>query len=257
MSRFQSQQQAIAHLLLQIENIKARLSRISTPGGALRIESTTLQGGVWPHAHDNAEGAGIVEYSPTTLSNWNGNQDPGNIWQAIDQLAARIKVIEGATGASSSQPAFAQTTMLMFGMEYTGPSPAQRTNHIPVMIAVPFATWTNQPAALTEIFGGTIGRLKALLNDYSEVRLHVNVLGAGAATPAKIRGQYSTDDSTYAYFDGSSEPSVDISSTGRKVSSWIPLPAAAKADVFLRVVGIDGDAAADPSFGIIAFEFRG
>lgn len=114
MSRFQSQQQAIAHLIAQVENIKARLSRISTPAGQLRIESTTIQGGVWPHDHADSEGAGLVEYEPAIASNWNGNQDPGNLWQALDQLAARIKAIEGL---SLPQPVFSTGTMLFSGME--------------------------------------------------------------------------------------------------------------------------------------------
>jgi len=116
MSRFQSQHQAIAHLFAQIENIKARLSRISTPGGQLRIESTTIQGGVWPHDHADAEGAGQIEYEPAIASNWNGNQDPGNLWQALDQLASRIKAIEAAL-IGIPPIVYPANTMLFNGME--------------------------------------------------------------------------------------------------------------------------------------------
>lgn len=126
---------------------------------------------------------------------------------------------------------------------------------VPMVIFLPYATWTNQPAALTEIFGGTVGRVKATLTHYNYVRLSVNVVGAGVAG-ATLRGQYSTDDSTYAYFDGSSEPSCSLTSTGRITSSWVALPAAAKADVWLRLVGINGDGAADPLFGTTVLEFK-
>ena len=114
MSRFQHQQQGLAWAIAQIENIKARLSRISTPGGQLRIESTTIVGGIWPHDHSNAEGAGKVEYAPAIASNWNGSTDPGNIWQALDQLAARIKAFENLYIVPTASAA---NTMLFNGME--------------------------------------------------------------------------------------------------------------------------------------------
>jgi len=39
--------------------------------------------------------AGTV-YTPATLANWNGGVDPGNVDDALDQLAARIKALESA-----------------------------------------------------------------------------------------------------------------------------------------------------------------
>jgi len=115
--------------------------------------------------------------------------------------------------------------------------------------------WTNQPAALTELFGTTVGRLKADLTASAQVRLQTNVATAGA-TAAALRVQYSTDQSSWSYLDGSAGPSVGVGTTGLKVSSWVAPAAGAKGDVFLRVVGISGDATADPAFGHVLLQVR-
>jgi hypothetical protein len=102
--------------------------------------------------------------------------------------------------------------------------------------------WPSQPAGLTEFLGDTLGvnRTKADMTHVLQVRLVAVVLVAGGATPAKLRAQYSTDDSTYAYIDGATGPTVDINSTGRIASAWVTPTALALADVYLRIVGIDG-----------------
>jgi hypothetical protein len=116
-------------------------------------------------------------------------------------------------------------------------------------------TWTNQPAALTELFGTTVGRLKADLAGAAQVRLLTNVATAGTGA-AELRVQYSTDQSSWTYLDGSAGPSVGVGSTGLKVSSWVAPAAGAKADVFLRLVGISGDGAADPGFAHVLLQVR-
>jgi hypothetical protein len=86
----------------------------------------------------------------------------------------------------------------------------------------------------------------------------VNVFAAGAAgpPPAKLRAQYSTDQSSWNYLDGSSGPSVNEDTTGLQVSSWVNLAAGAKADVFLRIVGLDGDGSTDPFFGRLDIQVK-
>lgn len=115
--------------------------------------------------------------------------------------------------------------------------------------------WTNQPAALTELFGTTTGRTRADLTASSQVRIEVNVAQAGAATAA-IRAQYSTDQTSWNYLDGGTGPSVNINATGLKVSSWVNLASGAKGDVFLRAVGLNGDATADPGFSNIILQVK-
>jgi len=115
--------------------------------------------------------------------------------------------------------------------------------------------WKAQPVALTEFLGVMRHRLKFDLSKFSQGRLLVNVTAAGY-TKAKIRVQYSTTILLWYYLDVTSGPSVDINTTGLKVSSWIDLCDGAKADVYLRLVGIDSDAVATPAFGLIAVQVR-
>jgi hypothetical protein len=44
------------------------------------------------HIHD----ATAVTFTPTTSSDWTGGSDPGNVDDALDQIAGRVKTIEGA-----------------------------------------------------------------------------------------------------------------------------------------------------------------
>jgi parallel beta-helix repeat protein len=116
-------------------------------------------------------------------------------------------------------------------------------------------TWTDMPAALTELLGNTRQRTKVDLTNITEARLIVNLPTAGAAT-AEMRLQYSTDQSTWNYLDSGTGPSVSLAANGLQVSSFVTLVAGAKSDVFLRVVGINGDGAADPILGTIYAQFQ-
>jgi len=115
--------------------------------------------------------------------------------------------------------------------------------------------WKAQPSALTEFLGAMRHRLKFDLSKFSQARLLVNVTAAGY-TNAKTRVQYSTTGLTWYYLDGLASPSVPISAAGLKVSSWINLCDGAKADVYLRLVGIDGDGIVNPAFGLIAVQVK-
>ena len=115
-------------------------------------------------------------------------------------------------------------------------------------------TWTNQPSVLTEFLGATQHRRKHHIKGGAS-RLIVNVVAAGT-TGAIIGAQYSIDGINWIYLDDSSQPVVDIGSTGLKVSDWALLAADALGDVYLRIVGELGDGVADPAFGLIALQFR-
>jgi hypothetical protein len=123
------------------------------------------------------------------------------------------------------------------------------------------STWTDMPAGLTEFLVGTSGVVNAAnrvlydLTDATQVRLQVNVEAAGS-TNAELRLQYSTDQVSWNYISGVSGLGQNISSTGLKVSSWSTIAAGAKGDVYLRLVGINGDASADPDFGAIQLQVR-
>lgn len=115
--------------------------------------------------------------------------------------------------------------------------------------------WSNMPAALTEFWGRSASRLQYDLTDATQARFMVNLDTAGV-TSAKLRVQYSTDQVSWNYLDGGTGPSVTLDSTGLKTTNWVNITALAKADVFLRVVGLDGDGAADPSFGVVELQIR-
>jgi len=115
--------------------------------------------------------------------------------------------------------------------------------------------WSNMPAALTELWGRTQSRMQYDLTDANQVRLQVNV-DTVSSTGAALRAQYSTDQSSWDYLDGGTGPTVTVDSTGLKVSTWVNVTAGAKGDVFLRVVGIGADGAADPRFGHIQLQVR-
>lgn len=115
--------------------------------------------------------------------------------------------------------------------------------------------WTNQPAAVTELLGLTVHRTKINLTNTGTVRLVARILTAGVAG-AVLRGQYSLDGGgSWAYLDGATGPSLAIDATGTIASATVNLEAAAKADVVLRVVGVNGNATADPAFGLIELQF--
>lgn len=94
MSKFPNQANALKQLYDEMRAIKARLSSVITPAGKLRVTQLTLQGGIWSHDHTDTENGGHPEYTPALLSTWTGNQDPGDVWAALDQLALRLKAVE-------------------------------------------------------------------------------------------------------------------------------------------------------------------
>ncbi len=118
--------------------------------------------------------------------------------------------------------------------------------------------FTNIPAALTEWNGANRTRTKLDLTSSREARVTAAVTTAANAA-AEIRIQYATDgdaQATWAYLDGGSGPLVNIGAVGGRASGWVALAATAKADVWIRVVSINGDGAADPIVGLITLQLR-
>jgi hypothetical protein len=179
------------------------------------------------------------------------------------KISWNVRSIQGAKGESGSQGAAGAQGVAGAPGPTGAAGPAGTSAATPEtlpLLSDNFAsfgspTWTNQPAALTELFGTTASRVKADLTAAAQVRLLCNVVQAGAATAA-IRVQYSIDQSSWNYLDGTAGPSVSVSTTGLKVSPWVGPAAAAKADVFIRAVGINGDGTADPSLGNILLQVK-
>jgi hypothetical protein len=123
-------------------------------------------------------------------------------------------------------------------------------------------TWTFMPSALT-IFDSSNAYVTQLeLSSFNQVRLVVNKLGTAGNTDSKIILRYQdTAGSPYtasSYSDiGTSEVSVGIATTDNiLVSSWINLASGAKDDVWVTILGINGDGVISPIFGNIYAEFR-
>lgn len=120
--------------------------------------------------------------------------------------------------------------------------------------------WTNQPAAEAFIFGHTRHVTKVDLTGYTQARLvitlHTTAANAGAKCYLKYYTSYS--ETVGDYLDiGTSSVEVAIDSTDTCVaSSWVNLAAGAIADIFVAVTGDGGDGVIDPTFGLVAADFR-
>lgn len=115
-------------------------------------------------------------------------------------------------------------------------------------------SWSNMPAAIAEFINNTGNR--AVVNLYSarRVRLIINVMVAGFST-AELRVQYSEDQSNWFYLDGIDGPKMSINVASIKISPWVDIAQQAKKEVFLRVVGINGNGIVDPAFRNVLVEF--
>jgi len=101
-------------------------------------------------------------------------------------------------------------------------------------------TWT-VTAALLEFAASAsaLSRTQLDLSAKSQARIVAAV--DAAADPGEFRGQYSTDGgSNWDYLDGVTGPTCGIA-VGVNAGAWVDLAIAAKADVLLRVVTINGD----------------
>ncbi len=128
------------------------------------------------------------------------------------------------------------------------------------------ATWTDQPAAVTEFGGLTTGRKRVDLRPYNLARLSVNIQGVAGATTDLLQVQYSVDGgSTWLYLDGllttNGGPQAPVGVTNAAINTtqygpWAVIAAAAKTEsTLIRLVGLGGDATVDPVFGNVAVTF--
>ncbi len=114
------------------------------------------------------------------------------------------------------------------------------------------------PVAQTELFGTTWGRRATDLTGYVQFRLSVTQSVAGAAA-ASLRAQYSTNGGAAWSNLETGGTGADLlvgAGTGLKIGAWGTVDPGALGDVQLRIVGQNGDAAADPVFRYIGIEFR-
>lgn len=137
----------------------------------------------------------------------------------------------------------------------------------PIQYRVPFhsaadsnVTLTNQAAAAQFLGNSDRNITKADLTNFSQVRLLARVVtGSASANTPRIYARYLTTYSTTVgdYLAmGATEVECSLTTAGLIDSGWIDLVPGAQADVFLTVIQIGGDAAADPALGHVALDFK-
>jgi hypothetical protein len=189
---------------------------------------------VWSSAH----AAGTLAGRPAAASSNDGflyfatNDNGGTLYRSNG--SSWVKVAPGATQAPATPENIAMVT----------PDDAN-------------VTWSGMPSAPTEFMSSPRYRTKYDLSNASQARIVVRVQVAGAGA-AEIGAQYATDElAAWDYLDGSSGPSVNVGSSGTKVSPWVSLAGGAKADVYLRIVGLNGaGVGTDTTFGQISIQAR-
>jgi hypothetical protein len=135
----------------------------------------------------------------------------------------------------------------------SGGQQASIAEKVSVLLASP-VTWTNMPLADTEF--SNLPRDKLDLSGYTQARLIVRLTVAGASG-ADLRAQYSLNQSSWANLDGANGPELSVDSAGTLDSGWFVLDANARVnDVFLRIMGKDGNGTADPQFRNILLRFK-
>jgi hypothetical protein len=119
------------------------------------------------------------------------------------------------------------------------------------------AAWTNQPAAVTEIFGTNRHRVYMDMTNATQARIVANIETANAVAGAVLCLQYSTDGSAWTNLDGSTGACIALGTTGTITSSWFNITAGAKGDYRLRLAGSTGGiSTGDPAFGAIHAQFK-
>jgi hypothetical protein len=132
---------------------------------------------------------------------------------------------------------------------------------IPILNAAA-TTWSNMPAALTELSGNAVRRQIRDLPQYAQFRFHVNVTVAGLAG-SKIGVQYSLDGGmNWSGLDNGTAATISTltqatDALGTFMTEWVTINSAARINgVMLRIVGQDGNGAADPDLSNIVIECK-
>lgn len=83
-----------------VDGAAGRLAK-GTDGQVLKMAAGAVG---WGTDNDSAGSpdASTVTYTPTTATDWDGDADPGDLDNALDQLAERVKALEGAGGGGAS-----------------------------------------------------------------------------------------------------------------------------------------------------------
>lgn len=171
--------------------------------------------------------------------------------------------LDGLTDVVISSPATDQV-LTYNGTNWVNATPTAPALPAPIVIlGISFPTsngvsLTNQPSTLREFpTGNNSERTKADLTNATQIRIVARINTAGA-TAAELRPQYSTNSgSTWNYFNAAgSTPGVSLVAAGLASSAWATMDSGAKADVWVRVIEINGDGASDPIIGHVQVQVK-
>jgi hypothetical protein len=121
--------------------------------------------------------------------------------------------------------------------------------------------WTDQPEGATFFNGSTAYTVKVDLTLMTEVRLRMQDQSATGNAGSRLylvykAGDYSSTVRDYAHI-GTSEVWVPLDEPeGYHDTDWITLADGARSDVYVALVGTNGDGVKDPAIGTIFAEFR-
>jgi len=127
------------------------------------------------------------------------------------------------------------------------------------ILTIPFysgtVTLTNMAAADSEL-PTTQYRLLLDLLGFTQFRATMRVATAGS-TNSDLRFQYSLNDSVFTNLDGSAGPELPIATTGSKDTGWVGINSLARVNnVYIRMMGKEGDGVADPVLRQIMLHFK-
>lgn len=112
---------------------------------------------------------------------------------------------------------------------------------------------TSLPAAISR---STIGRVRLDFTSVNEARFNMFVSTAGTSTSVS-RISYSLDDGTnWAEFGALADVNMSLASAGFRITAWLPVPGAAKADVMLGWTREGGDGTASPQVTALSVSYR-
>ena len=249
------------HALLSGQHSDADQSDVPAAGEVLtfdtdgRWRALPVGAATIPDATTTTKGRMLISVAPADPANPKavGDNDPRNTNARTPTAHSHPASELTATGARDA------TTVLHGDNAWRAPV-APRDVVMQTSSGTAAAIWTDMPAALTEWSNTqSMTRRRVDLAGYTQARLVWTGSTAGS-TNAEIRVQYSTDNAvTWAYLDGAAGPACPLAplpAGNVRAAGWVNIAAAAKTDVLLRVVGINGDGVADPNFSTIVLQVK-
>lgn len=173
------------------------------------------------HSH-SAPDASVVTYTPADATDWNSSSDPGDVDNALDQLADRTKTLEGSSGSGNgwtTYNAVVPTRVVSpldgtFTVTIATPAVFTKTAHglitgskirLTTSGALPTGLATGTDYYVVKLTADTFGVSTSLANAVAETPTRVNTSGTQSGTHSFV---HQTDPAYWLQFAG-----VDLTAT--------------------------------------------